>query len=58
MKVSGCFGVTALLTVTDLTVHQSDRLWKETVLVSGCFGVLSSVAPTRREMLEQVVSMA
>ncbi len=39
-----------------LTVHQSDSLWKETVHVPGYFGIQSSVAPTRVEKLEQVVS--
>ncbi len=39
-----------------LTVHQSDSLWKETVYVSGCFGVQSSVAPSRGEEWEQAVS--
>ncbi len=39
-----------------LTVHQSDSLWKETVHVSGCFGVQSSVAPTRGEKFKRVMS--
>ncbi len=42
--------------VTNSAVHQSDSLRKETVHVSGCFGVQSSIAPTGGEKLEQVVS--
>ncbi len=30
--------------MTGLSVHQSDDLWVETVLMSGCFDVQSSVA--------------
>lgn len=41
--------------MTDLTVHHSDDPWKESVLLSGCFGI-HSVVPTRGEKLEQVVS--
>lgn len=38
--------------MTGLTVHQSDGLWNEAVLVSGCFGVPRSVAPTTGEKLD------
>jgi len=37
-------------------VHQSDGQWTEAVPVSGGFGVQGSVAPTRGEELEQLVS--
>lgn len=39
-----------------ITCYQSDGLWKQTVLVSGCFGIQCSIAPTRGEWLEQVGS--
>lgn len=42
--------------MTDLSVHQSDSLLKEAVLVSGGFCSQCSVAPTKGENLEQVVS--
>ncbi|KAI3370831.1 hypothetical protein L3Q82_007357 [Scortum barcoo] len=37
-------------------VSGSDSLRKETVLVSGCFGVQSSVAPAGGEEVKQVMS--
>ena len=35
--------------LTHLSVQQSDGLWEETVLVSCCVGIQSSVAPTTGE---------
>ena len=40
----------------ELTVHQGDGKGEETVPVSGGFGVQCSVAPTRGENMEQVMS--
>lgn len=41
--------------MTDLSAHQSDGLWEETVLVSGCYGAQCSASPTTWEKLEQAV---
>lgn len=42
--------------VTNGSVHQRNGLWEKIVLFSCCFGVQVSVAPTKGEELEQVVS--
>lgn len=42
-----CRVILQKLYVAALTVHQCDGVWKETVLVSGCFGAQCSLAPTR-----------
>lgn len=39
----------------DISVPQSDGLWKEAVQRSSCFGAQCSVVPTRGKKLEQVV---
>lgn len=41
--------------MSDLSVDQSDSLWKETVQTSGCFGAQCSAAPIRGEELEVAV---
>lgn len=41
--------------MSDLSVDQSDSLWKETVKTSGCFGAQCSAAPIRGEELEVAV---